>query len=128
MEFDEFDRDLASIPETYQDGDGEFWVLEDDGTVAGCVGVTSEGAERCELHRLYLMPSYRGRGMGRTLIETVLSWCRKRGCREVYLWSDIKFETAREVYIRCGFSPSASTRAIDPVNPGSVERYFSIEI
>lgn len=128
MDFGEFDRDLASIPSAYQDGGGQFWVLEDDGLVAGCVGVIREDAERCELHRLYLLPSHRGRGFGRKLIETVVSWCRENGCTEIFLWSDIKFEAAREVYIRSGFSPTQETRAIDPVNPGSIERYFSKDL
>jgi len=125
MDFTEFDRDLASIPVTYQDSGGEFWVLEDEGRIAGCVGVTREDAGRCELHRLYLLPSHRGRGLGRELIGTVASWCRKEGCGELFLWSDLEFTAAREVYIRCGFSPSDETRAIDPVNPGSIERFFS---
>ncbi len=128
MDFCEFDRDLASIPATYQDGGGQFWVLEDGGLVAGCVGVTREDAEMCELHRLYLLPSQRGGGFGRKLIETVVSWCRDNGCGVIFLWSDIKFEAAREVYIHCGFSPSQKTRAIDPVNPGSIERYFSLDL
>jgi GNAT superfamily N-acetyltransferase len=125
MDFSEFDRDLAEIPRTYQDSGGEFWVLVDQGLVAGCVGVTREDAEACELHRLYLLPSHRSRGLGRELIETVISWCRDNGCGKLFLWSDIKFETAREVYIRCGFSPTEKTRAIDPVNPGSIERFFA---
>ncbi|MCK4548678.1 MAG: GNAT family N-acetyltransferase [Candidatus Krumholzibacteria bacterium] len=126
MDFTEFDSDLASIPAVYRDSGGEFWILEEDGLVAGCVGVTREDAERCELHRLYLLPSHRGRGLGRQLVETVIAWCRENGCREIVLWSDIKFEAAREVYIRCGFSPTQKTRAIDPVNPGSTERYFTM--
>ena len=128
MDFTEFDRDLASIPATYQDSGGEFWVLEDEGLVAGCVGVTREDAGRCELHRLYLLPSHMGRGFGRELIETVVSWCREEGCMELCLWSDIKFTAAREVYIRCGFSPSRETRAIDLVNPESIERFFSKDL
>ncbi len=128
MDFSEFDSDLASIPSVYQDSGGEFWVLEEDGLVAGCVGVTRETAERCELHRLYLLPSRRGKGSGRALIETVISWCRENGCGELCLWSDIKFEAAREVYTRCGFTPTEKTRAIDPVNPGSIERYFTLNI
>ena len=128
MDFGEFDRDLADIPGTYQDTGGEFWVVDDDGVIGGCVGVTHEDAERCELHRLYLLPSQRGKGLGRALIETVIAWCREQGCRELFLWSDIKFEAAREVYIRCGLSPSQKTRASDPVNPGSIERYFSMSL
>ena len=127
MDFNEFDRDLASIPSVYQESGGEFWVLEDNRLVGGCVGVTREADGRCELHRLYLLPSHRGRGLGRDLIETVVSWCREKGCGELFLWSDVRFETARDVYIRNGFSPTRKTRAIDPVNPGSIERYFTMK-
>ncbi len=128
MDFDEFDCDLDSIPETYQESGGEFWVLEEERKVTGCVGVTRETAGKCELHRLYLLPSCRGKGFGRKLIETAISWCREKGCKELCLWSDIKFEAAREVYILCGFSPAEKTRAIDPVNPGSIERYFTMAL
>jgi len=124
MDFDHFDSDLADIPGRYQDSGGAFWVLVSGGAVRGCAGVTVEDAERCELHRLYLAPSMRGLGWGGRLIDTVLSWCGERGRREVFLWSDIRFEAAREVYVRRGFTPTQKTRAIDPVNPESVERLF----
>ena len=128
MDFAEFDRDLADITAFYQDAGGEFWVLEGGGGVEGCVGVLPADFERCELRRLYLRDSLRGRGWGRRLIETALEWCRRRGARETFLWSDIRFETAREVYIRCGFAASPRTRAVDPVNPGSIERLFEREL
>jgi putative acetyltransferase len=124
MDFEQFDRDLADIAAFYQDSGGEFWVLEDRTEIAGCVGVTIEGGERCELHRLYLLSSNRGKGWGRKLIRAVEGWSESRGFGEIILWSDIRFETAREVYIRCGFEPTTETRAIDPVNPGSIERLF----
>lgn len=126
MDQGEFDRDLADICAHYQDAGGEFWVLDEGGLIAGCVGVVPTGPEECELHRLYLLDSRRGKGWGRRLIETALAWCRGSGRTMVFLWSDIRFETAREVYIRCGFAPTARTRAIDPVNPGSVERRFEL--
>jgi putative acetyltransferase len=125
MDFEQFDRDLADILAYYQDSGGGFWVLEGSPGIEGCVGVTITDQESCELHRLYLLGSQRGKGWGRRLIETVEGWSRSRGFRQIILWSDIRFETAREVYIRCGFIPSTRTRAIDPVNPGSIERLFT---
>ncbi len=128
IDFGEFDVDLVSITSSYSDSGGAFWVLDDGGIVAGCIGATRESAGKFELHRLYRLPSYRGKGVGRKLIETAVSWCRSEGCEEIFLWSDVKFETAREVYIRCGFTPTQRTRAIDPVNPGCVDRLFVMNL
>jgi len=127
MDLTEFDRDLADICASYQDAGGEFWVLDEGGLVTGCIGATPVGVDRSELHRLYLTDSRRGRGWGRRLLETALAWCRVEGRPRVFLWSDIRFETAREVYIRLGFAPTRRTRAIDPVNPGCVERLFELD-
>lgn len=126
MDFAEFDRDLADICAHYQDAGGSFWVLDEEGFVSGCIGATPAGFDSCELHRLYLLDSRRGKGWGRRLLETALAWCRAAGCARVFLWSDIRFERARDLYVRCGFTPTSLTRAIDPVNPGCIERLFEL--
>ncbi|MDD3643053.1 MAG: GNAT family N-acetyltransferase [Candidatus Krumholzibacteria bacterium] len=126
MDFDEFDRDLADICAHYQDAGGGFWVLDEGGLVTGCVGATPAGAEGCELHRLYLLDSRRGKGWGRRLLETALEWCRENGRPRVFLWSGIRFERARDLYVKCGFVPTQRTRAIDPVNPHCTERLFEL--
>jgi putative acetyltransferase len=126
MDLGEFDRDLTDICAHYQDAGGEFWVLDEGGLVTGCIGATPDGADGCELHRLYLLDSRQGKGLGRRLLETALEWCRDDGRPRVFLWSDLRFERARELYIRCGFSPTSRTRAIDPVNPGCIERLFEL--
>jgi putative acetyltransferase len=124
MDYKEFDRDLADIDSTYIDSGGAFWVLDADGSIAGTIGVIPEDAETCELRRLYLKASYRGRGWGTKLVRRVIDWAEERGFRRIYLWSDVLFEPARHLYIKSGFTPTDRTRAVDPVNPTSVERYF----
>ena len=125
MDFAAFDRDLEDIEMSYRDGGGEFWVLDDHGDVVGCVGVTPVDVETCELHRLYLRRSIRGRNWGRRLLETAVDWAREAGFRRMVLWSDILFARAREVYEKNGFTATERTRAVDPVNPTSVERLFT---
>lgn len=124
MGLDEFDRDLVDIPSTYQDSGGEFWVLESGGAVAGTTAVLARDAETCELKRLYLLKSFRRRGLGRTLAGTVIDWAREHGFRRIVLWSDTLFEPAHMLYVKCGFTPTGKTRSIDPLNPTCVERFF----
>ncbi len=124
MDFEEFDRDLADIEGYYQDSGGEFWVAESGGVVAGAIGVVPRGGETCELRRLYVSMSHWGRGLGSTLIGTVIAWAEDHGYPRIVLWSDVLFERAHGLYLKHGFRATGETRAIDPVNPSSVERFF----
>jgi putative acetyltransferase len=124
MDFETFDRDLADIPSTYQDSGGAFWVLDARGRIAGTVGVVPEDAEKCELRRLYLGRVYRGKGWGRRLVQRVIQWADSNGFRRIVLWSDVLFEPAHHLYVKSGFRATEMTRAIDPRNPTSVERFF----
>src|SRR5262249_2911110 len=71
--------------------------------VVGSVGVerTADGA--AELHRLYLDPDLRGKGLGRALVAAVLGWCRAHAIPRLTLWSDTRFDRAHALYQRVGF-------------------------
>jgi GNAT superfamily N-acetyltransferase len=128
MDFEAFDADLADIQSTYQDAGGEFWVLADGGSVAGCVGVVPKEGDTCELKRLYLSKAYRRRGWGTRLLATARGWAMSKGFRRMVLWSDVLFEPAHRLYVKSGFKATQKTRAIDPNNPTSVERFFELEL
>ena len=124
MDFEEFDLDLSDIPSYYQDPGGEFWVAETGGAVAGVIGVVPRDGETCELKRLYVSKSHWGKGLGGALIGTVVGWAKDNGYPRIVLWSDILFERAHGLYLKHGFRATGKTRAIDPINPTSIERFF----
>jgi len=124
MDYNEFDRDLADIDSTYIDSGGAFWVLDMGGAIVGTIGVIPEATESCELRRLYLKAPYRGKGWGTKMVRRVIDWAESHGFRRIFLWSDVLFEPAHHLYVKSGFTPTNKTRAIDPMNPTSVERYF----
>ena len=128
MDFKAFDADLADIQSTYQDAGGEFWVLDDRGAVAGCVGVVPKEGDTCELKRLYLGKAYRRKGWGTRLLQTAKGWAMAKGFRRMTLWSDVLFEPAHRLYIKSGFKAAGKTRAIDPNNATSVERFFEMDL
>lgn len=95
------DADLADIEASYRAGGGEFWVVEDGtGRIVGTCGiwpVPGDGA-RCELRKMYLDPSLRGRGMGRQLLETALAHARRLGRTRVELETHHRMTTAMALY------------------------------
>ncbi|HEY3068269.1 MAG TPA: GNAT family N-acetyltransferase [Methylomirabilota bacterium] len=105
MTFDppDFDADLTDIPRYYGERGGCFWVLVDNGRVVGTVAGVPTGHGNCEVKRLYLAADYRGRGLGRALMQQMLDWARASGYRVVVAWSDVRLVTAHVVYNRLGF-------------------------
>ena len=128
IDFNEFEADLVDVQSTYQDAGGAFWVLDDGGTIAGCVGVLSREGDACELKRLYVGKAYRRRGWGSRLLATARGWAIGSGFRRMCLWSDVLLEAGHRLYIKSGFRMTRETRAIDPTNPTSVERFFEINL
>src|SRR4051812_15716264 len=62
--------DLRAPSTSYAGTDGAFWVVEDErGRVCACVAVDFPAAGTAELHRLYVRPDRRGRGLGSLLVR-----------------------------------------------------------
>ncbi|HEX6386745.1 MAG TPA: GNAT family N-acetyltransferase [Anaerolineae bacterium] len=49
----------------------------------------------------YVLPRARGRGVGASLLETALTWCREAGVDAIVLWPT---EKSRSLYLRHGFA------------------------
>ncbi|MBN2561945.1 MAG: GNAT family N-acetyltransferase [Phycisphaerae bacterium] len=114
-EADGYHRDLYDIGAFYTQQGGMFWSLLAEGRVIGCAGVLVHGRE-CELHRMYLLPAYRGRGLGRLLLETSMDFGRRQGCRRMQAWSDVKLTQAHKLYRKAGFVQEGERICDDPDN------------
>ncbi len=125
------DRDLEDVEDAYRRGGGEFWVVEQSGGwIVGTCGVwpDPEDRRRCELRKMYLDPSLRGRGMGSQLLDIALDHARAAGFRRMELETHHSMTTAMVLYEGAGFTeiPLTSTCAarcdrrfrMDLVEPG----------
>jgi GNAT superfamily N-acetyltransferase len=108
--------DLHSFAVHYAPPFGAFYVVRKDATVVGSVGVERFDAETAELHRLYLDAEWRGRGLGRALVEAVLDWCRAQRVPRLVLWSDTRFDLAHRLYGRMGFHRTGERVLPEDVN------------
>ncbi len=91
---------------------GAFLVLADAGKVVGTGGIARLGPEAAELKRLWLLAAYRGRGLGRRLVEGLLVFARYRDYRRVCLevaTPELQ-QAAIAMYRRLGFRPIAPYR------------------
>ncbi|XP_027702094.1 N-acetyltransferase 8-like [Vombatus ursinus] len=102
-------NDLLDIQKSYLSGRGSsFWVAESEYQVVGIVGARPAsgpigGRNYLELRRLSVKRTYRGKGMARTLIQTVLQFARDEGYDGVVLGTPNSYHPAQRLYESLGF-------------------------
>jgi len=116
--------DLVHPAQTAAARDQLFLVVEDDtGRVQACIAVDFPDNVTAEMHRLYVRPDARGRGLATDLIGLVEAHARARGVERIILWSDTRFLTAHALYEKRGYVRLAGSRDLGDVS-GSVEWCF----
>ena len=90
---------------------GRLFVLRDWGRVAGMANVlvtisTAEGCQVAVLEDVIVRYEYRGKGLGRLLVEHVLAWAKMKGMARVTLLADRDNKTALGFYRKLGFEHS----------------------
>jgi len=103
---------------------GAFWVLEDErGRIGACVSVDFPEPGVAELHRLYVRPDQRRRGLGAFLVGHVEDYARRFGATRLMFWSDTRFVDAHRLYERMGYSRSGETRELGDISRSTEYRF-----
>jgi GNAT superfamily N-acetyltransferase len=101
--FQNFGEEVAGLPGRYARPEGRLAVAWAGGEAAGCVALRKLD-ERCgEFKRLYVRPAFRGRGLGRTLLEWVMQEARATGYAELMADTMPVMLDALALYERMGF-------------------------
>lgn len=97
--------DLQDIVGFYQHGTGNFWVALDAGTVVGTLALLDIGNGQAALRKMFVASSHRGpeHGVAKALLRTLLTWCRDKHVREVFLGTTAQFLAAHRFYEKNGF-------------------------
>ncbi|MEW5797833.1 MAG: GNAT family N-acetyltransferase [Bacteroidota bacterium] len=102
--FQGFDRELADLPGKYAAPKGRLYLAEHDGAIAGCIALRPMDDEGvCEMKRLYVREEFRGKKIGRLLVDTILADAKAIGYRTMRLDTLQRMETARALYAKLGF-------------------------
>jgi len=97
------DLDLRDVNAAYISSGGAFRVLLDDERVIGMYGLHREGPDVVELRKMYLAPSYKGRGLGKDLLKDAIDQARALGFTTMVLETNTCLVEAVGLYRRFGF-------------------------
>ena len=102
--YDPTTDDLYSL---FQKPGSIYWIAEEEGKIIGGCGIYSTPGlpEGCgELVKLYLLSAYRGKGIGRSLLEKSIESAKILGYSQLYLESLPEFDKAIGLYEKAGFT------------------------
>ena len=84
-----------------------LWIAEQDGQVAGSIFIipaAEDPAGTAQLRMLYTEPAFRGRGIGKQLVEEAVRFSRASGYKRIILWTQDSLVSARRIYQGAGFA------------------------
>ena len=103
--FQDFARELDTLPGEYAPPSGALLVAFCNGQLGGCVAMRLLRGSVCEMKRLYVRHSFRGKGVGRALAERAIAAARERGYRAMRLDTLPWMQEAIALYRSLGFVP-----------------------
>ncbi|HSB76594.1 MAG TPA: GNAT family N-acetyltransferase [Terriglobales bacterium] len=123
--FQGFEQELAGLPGEYAPPQGRLLLARVGGDPAGCVALHGLEPGVCEMKRLYVRPSYRGSGIGRALLNTVVAEARAIGYGRMRLDTvEPIMQDAVRMYRAYGFREIAAYRP----NPMEGALYMELDL
>jgi ribosomal protein S18 acetylase RimI-like enzyme len=86
---------------------GRLYLAMNDEEVSGCIALAKLSESVCEMRTLYVRPAYRGMGIGKKLVDTILNDAREIGYSHMRLDTLPFMQSALNMYHSLGFQDRA---------------------
>ena len=98
--------DLFNIQDTYQKGNGNFWVAICNHKVVGTISLLDIGNNQVALRKMFVDKEYRGSKFrtASLLLNHAIKWAKEYSINTIYLGTTPQFLAAHRFYEKNGFT------------------------
>lgn len=88
-----------------------FFSVVDESKVLGFISIKENNQYSAEIYVMGILPDYHRKGIGRALIDSVMSWTKERGYEFLQVKTldeshpDVHYSGTRKFYLSVGFRP-----------------------
>ncbi len=95
--------DLRDIQNVYSGERNEFFVCEFDGQIIGTIAIKEDDQKTALIRRLFVNPHFRGKSVGRKLLEKVVHFCREKKYSEIAFTGNNHMHNVKAALQKLGF-------------------------
>jgi DNA-binding MarR family transcriptional regulator/GNAT superfamily N-acetyltransferase len=93
--------------ENYSPQKDRIWFAEFNGNIIGAIAIVGHSPVRAQMRWFLIHPAFRGIGLGRTLMNEALKYCKEKGYKRIFLETTEDQKTAIGMYMNAGFKKVA---------------------
>lgn len=103
LDIQHYDEEMKHLETKYGLPYGRLYLAYCDGETAGCIGLRKIDERNCEMKRLYVRPEFRGKKIGKQLIQKIITDAKEIGYSYMLLDTLPFLEEAIHIYKKFGF-------------------------
>ena len=101
--FQNIDDELNYFPDKYKEPEGTFIIAKENNQIVGIIGLKKLENKICEMKRLFVSDSYKGKGIGKRLVEIIIKEAKIKQYEKIRLDTIDTMETALKIYYNNDF-------------------------
>lgn len=118
---------LKAEGDFYYHNSCNFWYATDEkGAIVGSIGLKKIDDNLAEIKKFFVAPKYRGKGLSRKLMRTLVKAAKKHGFKKLYLGTVARLNAAKRFYTKQGFSTIKKTELPKKFKALSIDTDFFV--
>jgi N-acetylglutamate synthase-like GNAT family acetyltransferase len=94
---------LVEFDKSFNPYRDRIWLAEAEGKIVGSIAIMRTSKVEAQLRWYLVHPDYRGHGLGKSLLQEALKFCKERKYISVFLWTTSELTAASHLYTLAGF-------------------------
>lgn len=94
---------LLQFVQAYNPYRDRILLAEANGQIVGSVGIIRTSKVEAQLRWYLVHPDFRGRGLGKQLINEAIKFCQERKYKSIFLWTTSELAASAHLYKKAGF-------------------------